>query len=356
MLNLDISATLGTFKLNVNTQIPAAGISALFGPSGCGKTTVLRSIAGFSDCKGLVSLGNDVWLDTPNNVNLAPHRRPVGYVFQDTRLFHLLNVAGNLKFAAQRAPTKRYLEENEVIDMLDLAPLLNRDIQQLSGGETQRVAIARTLLRQPSLLLLDEPLSALDNHRKQELLPYLKRVCEELSIPAVFVSHAIDEVVALATHTLIMKQGQVLSQGATEDMLRHPAMAGITAKSETGAMLNGEVLGFDSQFQLAEVACEDQRVYVPIQDAPPTGAVARLFIREKDVTLAKQAPVATSVRNILRCRITQIQQQDDSPYARVHLRLGNQHLTSQVTRAAVADLMLQPDSEIYALVKAVSFG
>jgi len=188
------------------------------------------------------------------------------------------------------------------------------------------------------------------------LLPYLKRVCEELSIPAIFVSHAIDEVVALATHTLIMNQGRILSQGATEDMLRHPSMAGITAKSEAGAMLSGTVLGFDNQFQLAEVVCEGQSIYVPTPVAPSSAITARLFVREKDVTLAKQAPVATSVRNILRCHITQIKQQDDSPYAQVHLKIGEQHLTSQVTRAAVADLMLQPDTEIYALVKAVSFG
>jgi molybdate transport system ATP-binding protein len=356
MLDLNISASLGTFNLHVETQIPATGISALLGPSGCGKTTVLRSIAGFADCNGHIALGDNVWLDTANKIDLAAYQRPVGYVFQDTRLFQHLNVAGNLKFASQRASAKTILAEKDVIEMLDLAPLLERDTQQLSGGETQRVAIARTLLRQPSLLLLDEPLSALDNHRKQELLPYLKRVCEELSIPAIFVSHAIDEVVALATHTLIMNQGRILSQGPTEDMLHHPSMAGITAKSEAGSMLSGEVLGFDQQFQLAEVVCEGQSIYVPTPIAPSSAAAARLFVREKDVTLAKQAPIDTSVRNILRCRITRIQQQEDSPYAQVHLKMGEQHLTSQVTRAAVADLMLQPDTEIYALVKAVSFG
>ncbi|MCR9259502.1 MAG: molybdenum ABC transporter ATP-binding protein [Pseudomonadaceae bacterium] len=356
MLYLDLSVSLGSFKLDVETQIPATGISALLGPSGCGKTTVLRCIAGFASCKGRIALGNNIWLDTTGRINLPAFQRPVGYVFQDARLFHHLNVAGNLKFASQRASANTTLAEKDVIDMLDLGPLLERATPQLSGGEIQRVAIARTLLRQPSLLLLDEPLSALDNHRKQELLPYLQRVCNELSIPAIFVSHAIDEVAALATHTLIMDQGHLLCEGPTEDMLRHPSMAGITAKSEAGAMLSGKVLGFDEKFQLAEVVCEGQSIFVPTPVAPSSATTARLFVREKDVALANQAPVATSVRNILRCRITQIEQQDNSPYAQVHLRMGGQHLTSQVTRAAVTDLMLQPDAEIYALVKAVSFG
>ncbi|XOV82575.1 MAG: molybdenum ABC transporter ATP-binding protein [bacterium] len=356
MLALSLSATLGEFELKLHTQIPLTGISALFGPSGCGKTTVLRCIAGFSNCTGHIALDDDVWLDTTRHINVPPYRRPVGYVFQDTRLFHHLNVAENLAFATRRAPVKRFLEERDVVGMLDLAPLLSRNVNQLSGGEAQRVAIARTLLSQPSLLLLDEPLSALDNHRKQELLPYLQRVCDELSIPAVFVSHAIDEVVELATHTLIMNQGQVIADGPTAAMLRHPAMAGLTTRAESGVILSGTVLAFDDKFQLVEVVCEKQHIFVPSRTARQPGAATGLFIRERDVTLARQVPAETSVRNILRCRITHIEQQDNSPYARVHLEIGNQPLISQVTRAAVADLQLQPELEIYALVKAVSFG
>jgi molybdate transport system ATP-binding protein len=352
MLDIDVSANLGAFKLNFKARVPSTGISALFGPSGCGKTSVLRCIAGFSSCTGYICLGDTTWLDSSRGICLPAHQRPVGYVFQDARLFTHLNVARNLAFALKRAPAKQFLSNTQVIEMLDLQALLKRDVQQLSGGERQRVAIARTLLSQPSLLLLDEPLAALDADRKQELLPYLKRVCDELAIPAIFVSHAIDEVVELASHTVIMNAGQITAQGATVDVLNYPDS--VTGSAEVGAVISGQVQAYDEAYQLLDINCEGQHIYVPTSRPRRKTETIRLYIRGRDVTLATRPPELTSVRNILHCQITRIESDPDTPYAEVQLSLGQQRLHSRVTRAAVADLQLAAGDSVYALVKSVS--
>lgn len=352
MLDIDISAKLGAFKLDFNARFPSNGISALFGPSGCGKTSVLRCVAGFTNCSGHITLAGTPWLDSSRKIALPAHRRPVGYVFQDARLFTHLNVAGNLAFALKRAPAKQFLSKTQVIEMLDLQALLQRNVLQLSGGERQRVAIARTLLSQPSLLLLDEPLAALDVNRKQELLPYLKRVCDELAIPAIFVSHAIDEVVKLASHTVIMNEGQITAQGATVDVLNYSDT--LNRSADIGAVISGKVEEYEEAYQLQVINCEGQHIYVPTSRPRRQTEAIRLYIRGRDVTLATRPPELTSVRNILHCQITKIESDPNTPYADVELSLGQQRLHSRVTRAAVADLQLAAGDPVYALVKAVS--
>jgi molybdate transport system ATP-binding protein len=192
-LEVSINAEFEAFDLQLEASFSATGISAIFGPSGCGKTTLLRCIAGFQACTGSIRFGDSTWLDSQQGINVAPHRRPVGYVFQEAHLFPHLDVSGNLAFAESRAVASGKFTRSEIVDILALSALLGRPVAELSGGERQRVALARTLLSQPDLLLLDEPMSALDHARKAELLPYIRTACSVTGIPALFVSHAIDE-------------------------------------------------------------------------------------------------------------------------------------------------------------------
>lgn len=355
MLQLDIHSRVEDFELTVESDFPANGISAVFGRSGSGKSTLLRCIAGFEDCQGNIRFGDEVWLNSRDGINVAAHRRPVGFVFQDARLFSHLDVAGNLQFAAQRATLPLDISMQAVIETLALADLLHRQTENLSGGERQRVALARTLLCQPRLLLLDEPLSALDLSRKAELLPYIRSTCERFQIPALFVSHAIDEVAQLAEHTLVLDHGSVQTKGPTLDVLEHPNLQQLTGRAESGAVLSGQVSAFDETFQLAHIECAGQDLMVPTLQPPSLGTAVNLFIRARDVSVATTAVQHTSVRNVLHGRLQSIQADKDSPFAELVIEVGDQLLHARVTRAAVAELGLCENDALYALIKSVSF-
>jgi len=223
-LEVDVRVAFGGFDLQVEQAIPAAGVTAVFGPSGSGKTTLLRSLLGFeTESRGRIALNGDVWLDSEAGVAVPPYRRPVGCTFQDGRLFPHLDVEGNLGYADRRSTPEpgvaASITRGDVVDALDLGPLLDRRPHTLSGGERQRAALGRALLSRPRLLLLDEPLSALDRRRKAEIMPYLLALHPRFGIPTLYVSHAVDEVALLADRVLVLAEGRARAFGGTVEVL-----------------------------------------------------------------------------------------------------------------------------------------
>ena len=244
-LSVDIRVDFPGFSLEVAQEFAGDGITAVFGPSGCGKSTLLRSIAGFEPgAAGRVRFGDEVWMDARRS--LAPHRRGVGYVFQDARLFPHLSVRGNLDFSARRAggvPARYGFDD--VAEVLDLAPLFARRVTQLSGGERQRVAIGRTLLARPRLLLMDEPLAALDTRRKGEILPYIARLRTAFRLPVLYVTHALEEVTQLCDRIVALAAGRVVATGDVASVLERLDLADVQGRFEAGAILLGRITGRD---------------------------------------------------------------------------------------------------------------
>jgi molybdate transport system ATP-binding protein len=355
MLELDITTSFEDFSLSFSAQLPRTGISALFGPSGCGKTTVLRCLAGFQSCHGIIEFNGERWLNSEQNIKLPAYKRPIGFVFQEARLFTHLNVQGNLEFAHKRAAGTQKIDRTQIVDILALAPLLQRSVTELSGGERQRVALARTLLTQPQLLLLDEPLSALDVARKNEFIPYISTVCGAFNIPAVYVSHAIDEVAQLAEYIVVMDAGKVQTAGPTHAMLEHPHLQALSGRQDSGARLSATVTGYDRDFQLAEVNCNGQVLQIPTTNPPTADTLVNLYIRARDVSVATTRPTNISVRNILTGQLRSVQPTPATPFSELVISVGGQLLHARVTRASVEELALEAGQDIYALIKSVSF-
>jgi len=355
MLEIDIQLDRGEFQLRVETSLPEHGISAIFGPSGSGKTTLLRCIAGFEQCHGRIQFADQCWLNSPRSIGVTPHLRPIGFVFQEGFLFEHLDVAGNLSFAQNRAKGQQYFNYSAIIETLELNSLLKRKSAELSGGEKQRVAIARTLLSQPQLLLLDEPLSAVDIGRKVELLPYIKRICHELSIPAIFVSHAIDEIAELAHDIIVLKDGRVEIQGNAMQVLANPLMQSLTGRIDSGLTVHATVTDYDDHYQTLTLECDGQNLCVPSTTRLEKDLSMRLYIKARDVSIARRAPQDTSIRNVLRCRIIHIAESMDTPFAELTLNLGTQQIVARITRAALHDLELKQGDSAFALIKSVSF-
>ena len=349
-LELDIRATLGAFDLEATAALPLDGITAVFGPSGGGKTTLLRTIAGFESARGQIVLRGEPWLDSSRRINVPPHRRPVGCVFQDARLFGHLAVRGNLHYAARRA-RHGGATLDDVVAAFDLASLLSRPVADLSGGERQRVALARTLLTNARLLLLDEPMSALDTERKADILSYL----ETLSVPMLYVSHAVDEVALLAERTLVLADGRVRAFGATKEILERLDIQSITGRFEAGALVRARVVAHDPRYQLTTLDVGEQRIVMPMSTRLVAGDFARVRIRARDVALATIRPQALSIRNILFGTLIDLVSEEDSPFAEALVEIGDQHLRSRITRAAADDLGLIVGQRVYALVKSATF-
>lgn len=353
-LSVDVRVTFPEFTLSVAHAFPGHGITALFGPSGCGKSTLLRVIAGFErGATGRVAFGGEVWQDARSRT--APHLRGVGYVFQDARLFPHLTTRGNLDFAQKRAASMpaRY-SFDDVVDVLDLAPLFDRRATQLSGGERQRVAIGRTLLARPRLLLMDEPLAALDTRRKGEILPYISRLPKAFDLPILYVTHALEEVTQLCDRIVALAAGQVVASGGVAETLERLDLADVQGRFEAGTVLTGRVTTQDAALHLTRVDLGGASLEVPRIGLDP-GAEVRLRVRARDVSLARVRPEGLSIRNILPTRVLEIRAEPATAYAEVLLDLGGQHLRARITRAAVQDLGLAIGAEPFALVKSVSF-
>ena len=356
-LSLQLRSQRGAFDLNLEAEIPLAGITAVFGPSGSGKTSLLRLIAGL-DCpdEGRIALGDEVWSDRTRRIFTPAHKRPVGLVFQDARLFAHLSVAGNLEFAQRRAgPEARRFDAETIIEALDLAPLLPRGPASLSGGEAQRVALARALLTQPRLLLLDEPMAGLDHARKAELLPYLDTTLRQLGIPALYVSHSVEEVVRLADGVLAMSHGQCVAMGPVEDVFDRLEIEPLEREFEAGSVLAGKLVSHDERLQLSQVDIGGQMLELPMPTALQPGDTVRLRIRARDVAIATLRPQAISIRNVLDGRIASLTTAEGSPYTDLIVSIGTSQLKARLTRASVEALQLAPGLAVYALVKSASF-
>lgn len=348
------AGTLGNFTLNVTFDAPMNGIIALFGPSGCGKTTILRCMAGLQHLPGTLKVGRHVWQDDGRGVFLKPYRRAVGYVFQEPSLFPHLSVQKNMLFGAQRVLGQEpgwILNFGDVVDMLGLSLLLDRMPDALSGGERQRVAVGRALLSQPELLLMDEPLVALDYGAKEGILPYLEALHENLSIPIIYVSHDIAEVARLADRIIVLENGQVTVEGDVANVLERLDFADY---SEAGVVLAARVVRHDDVFQLTYLDYCGQNFVTPLVKIT-VGEEVRLRVRSRDVTLATQMPTGISVRNILKGVVAEIREDPSTAYSEIFVDIGGSKIRSRITRAAVVDLALCVGVPIYVLVKSVTF-
>lgn len=388
-LSVRVRKAFDGFTLDVDEHLALSGVTAIFGPSGAGKSTLLRLIAGFESAEagriamsagagkkgagegdsvdvgvaGTVAEGvtdGPAWFDSAAGHDTPAYRRPVGYMFQDARLFPHLRVRGNLAYAERRGGTAtnkpgedRYSFDN-IVEAFALGPLLDRRVHRLSGGERQRVALARTLLTRPDLLLLDEPLAALDRARKSDILPFLEALPKRFGVPALFVSHDLEEVSQLADRILVLSAGRVEAYGAAADIMSRLDLP-LTARFEASSLLEGTVSEQDAGFRLTHVALGGAVLTMPMIDRVAIGSAVRLRIRARDVSIATTRPEGLSIRNILPATIQTIVPDPDTAFAEMMLDLGGNALHARVTRAAVEDLSLLPGQRVFALVKSVSF-
>ena len=387
------------FTLDVDLRLPDRGITALFGPSGCGKTSVLRALAGLQDtglqdaglqgagrqaaqperAAGRVALGAEVWQDDVQRRFVPTHQRPLGYVIQEAALFPHLDVAANLAFGRRRsgpaAQASGAFSLEAVVDLLGIAPLLHRRPATLSGGERQRVAIARALATAPRLLLMDEPLAALDAQRKAEILPYLERLPIELALPIVYVTHAMDEVARLADHLVLMDAGRVLAAGPLAELLARPDLP-LARQDDAGVVIDAHVAEHDLAYGLSRVAFAGAALWVG-QSAAAPGQAVRARVLARDVSVTRQRPQQTSVINVLpvqltsltvgtstvllQLRVGQVGQVDPTGPTGPTGKPGDRsapsapvQLLARITRRSADSLALQPGDALFAQIKGVA--
>jgi molybdate transport system ATP-binding protein len=354
VLKVRVAKQRDGFALDAQFDARTPGVVALFGRSGCGKTTAINIISGLlaADC-AYVELDGHVLTDTAAGISVPPEQRRIGYVFQDDRLFPHMSVLRNLQYGLKRTRAPRLsITFDQIIALLGLEHLLQRQPYQLSGGERQRASLGRALLSQPALLLLDEPLAALDAARREEVLPYLERLRDNLSIPMVYVSHQFDEVLQLATQVVLMDAGHVVAQGPLSEVSLVPELRAIVGPDSVGAVVDGIVTGVDASCGMAELRVGSGSLNVSVPSVS-IGERVRVQLLARDIILATEEPRGLSVRNQLRGTITGIV--DDEDDARlITVNVGGATVLSRVTRSAVEALGLRNGSSIWVLVKAVS--
>jgi molybdate transport system ATP-binding protein len=352
MITLRIDVARAGFAMAVDLELPGRGVTALFGHSGSGKTTLLRAVAGLErHANGYLEVNGEVWQDDARGVFVPTHRRALGYVFQEASLFSHLSVRGNLDFVVKRSSSNSDLFDH-VLALLGIAHLLERRTPALSGGERQRVAIARALLTQPLILLMDEPLAALDGKRKEEVLPYLERIHAELDIPMLYVSHAVEEVARLADHVVLLDEGRVLASGPAADTLAHLDLS-LGLDQDAGALVEGTVTAVDAAYGLLQLQAAGGTVYVAHEAVAP-GTRLRLRILARDVSLALQRPLDSSVLNQLQATVTAAWPADTPAHVIVKLDAGGTALLARITRRSWDGLKLEVGKPVWAQVKAVA--
>lgn len=350
MLTVSITSGLGAFTLQADMSA-GAGLTVLYGRSGCGKTSLVNAVAGLlRPDAGQITLADRVLLDTAAGVFVPPHKRRIGYVFQDARLFPHLSVAANLDYGARFAPAPPdKAARDRLIEVLGIGALLTRRPGALSGGERQRVAFGRALMTAPRLLLLDEPLAALDAARKEEILPYLERLRAEGGPPMLYVSHDMREIVRLADDLVLMKNGRCVAQGRAEDVLSDPANVPLVGVQDAGALLRGRVLDHSAD-GLTRIQLSAGILTVPKLTAAP-GTMLRMRLRAQDVILSVIEPTGLSSQNAVPAVITQIKK-GSGPGVAVALEAGGDRLLARITARAQADLGLHIGQQVWAIVKA----
>jgi molybdate transport system ATP-binding protein len=343
----------GAFCLDVDLDLPLRGISALFGHSGSGKTTVLRAIAGLERAPGgVVALGDEVWQDDARGLFVPVHQRAIGYVFQEASLFPHLSVRANLEFGRKRVPVhERRFALEPVAALLGIAGLLERRPDGLSGGERQRVAIARALLASPRLLLMDEPLAALDLRRKLEILPYLERMHGELAIPIVYVSHAPDEVARLADHLVLLDDGKVVASGPLSETLARVDLPPSFA-DDAGVVLDTILAGHEED-ALSRLEFAGGVLFVG-RRREAVGTHLRCRIHARDVSLALDRPQGTSIVNRLPAVVTAVAATDTPGHVLVQLRMGSSPLLARITERSRRELDIAPGLQLWVQIKGVA--
>jgi molybdate transport system ATP-binding protein len=348
-LLLRFSMARDRFVIKVDVALVLSEPVAIFGPSGSGKTSILRAIAGLDRAnEGSIRLGDQVWQD--GELFVPPWRRNVGYVFQDARLFSHLDVNGNLDLALRYANSHERIGKAEVIDKLNVGTLLDRDTSSLSGGETQRVAIARTLLTQPQILLMDEPVSSLDGPARVDTIEYISAVTKEFGVPLIYVTHDAGEVARLASTTMLLDNGEVKAIGPTPEVFAEarPGFIETQTASIVVATVKAEANG------LQEMSIGKQRLRLPMQGRS-VGEQLQLRIFATDVVLARRRIEETSIRNVLQGTIENIESCGTGT-AEVRVGIDGQILKAHVTDSAVAELSLSAGETVYAMIKSVALG
>lgn len=341
------------FAFDTDLEIPLAGITGIFGPSGAGKTTLLRCIAGLEEpAEGRLEVAGETWQDVAAGVSRPVQLRDIGYVFQEARLFRHLDVRDNLLYGARRCRDVSHATDfDSVVELLGLRALLESRPAEISGGEAQRVAIGRALLRAPQFILMDEPLAALDAPRRNEILPFLERLHAESVTPIVYVSHNIDEIGRLCDHLVVLDDGRVVASGELQAVLTGlevPVLAG----AEAGTVIAAEVFEHDPGYELTRLRFSGGELRVAGLPRDATGRL-RLRIRASDISLCRERPVATTILNVLEAAIEAV---DEAPGASrlIRLRIGNDRLLARVTRLSVDELGLRVGDVVFAQIKAVA--
>lgn len=351
LIEIALRKQIGTFTLDCQVSLPTQGVSAIYGPSGSGKTSLLKCIAGLERAEGLVQLGQSVW---QNDMQFVPaHERGIGYVFQDGRLFPHLNVSANIAYGLKRTASQaRQIDLNQIIEWLDLSPLLNRRVQNLSGGEKQRVAIARALAASPRLLLMDEPLSALDTQSKKTILPYLETLHQSLSIPVIYVSHAMSEVARLADNLVLMEKGKVTASGSLDEVLTSADQA-LHHSEEAGVVIPANIVERDEEWHLIKARLGNQHIWLKDQGEPLNQAV-RLRLLARDISLSQERHADQSIVNALQGEIEAIFDGDHPAIKLVRVNIDSSKVLARVTAKSLAALNLTIGQPVWVQIKSVA--
>ncbi|MBC3775485.1 molybdenum ABC transporter ATP-binding protein [Pseudomonas sp. SWRI99] len=356
MIDVRLNLVWPDFNLDVDLHLPGRGVTALYGHSGSGKTTCLRCIAGLERAAhGVIRVNDQVWQDSAKGIFVAPHKRALGYVFQEASLFAHLSVRANLQFGLKRiARAERRVDLAQATELLGIGHLLERHPQHLSGGERQRVGIARALLTSPELLLMDEPLAALDSQRKREILPYLQRLHDELDIPVLYVSHAQDEVARLADHLVLLSAGKALASGPIGETLARLDLP-MAMGDDAGVIIEGQVSAYDADYQLLSLQLPATAMHIRVTHAPlALGQALRCKVHARDVSLSLDNAESSSILNRLPVTVVSEQAADNSAHVLIRLDAGGTPLLARITRFSRDHLGVHPGQALWAQIKAVA--
>ncbi|TDH35978.1 molybdenum ABC transporter ATP-binding protein [Pseudohoeflea suaedae] len=352
-LAVSLKHRFGTFRLDVDFEAPA-GVTALYGRSGSGKTTMVNAVAGLlKPDAGIVSVDGVTLTDINAGLFVPPHKRRIGYVFQEPRLFPHLSVRSNLIYGARFAGLQDEREFDRIVGLLGIGTLLDRRPSKLSGGEKSRVALGRAILSKPRLLLMDEPLAALDEARKAEILPYFERLRDETGLPILYVSHSPAEVARLATTVVLVEDGRVAAIGAAAEVFSDPGAAHALGLREAGAVLTARIEAQEAD-GLTRLSTSAGPLLLPAVNGPP-GTMVRVRLLAQDVMLATDKPSGISALNVLPARVRDIRE-GEGPGALVRLEAGDEIILARITRRSASALDLAPGRSVHAILKAVSIA